>query len=94
MVFKPRLLYGIGQKDVESQAAGFTGGVPSGTGSYFLRDENGNVTQQTKWYQVGSLSETPISTDGKAFDLHFNNNNQGAGAYLLTGVTGAGFPRP
>jgi len=80
MVFKPRLLYGIGQKDVESQAAGFTGGSPSGTGSYFLRDETGNVTQQTKWYQVGSLSETPISTDGKAFDLHFNNNNQGAGA--------------
>lgn len=80
MVFKPRLLYGIGQKTVENQAAGFTGGAPSGTGSYFLRDEKGNVTQQTKWYQVGSLSETPISTDGKAFDLHFNNNNQGAGA--------------
>jgi len=80
MAFKPRLLYGIGQKTVESQAAGFTGGSPSGTGSYFLKDEIGNVTQQTKWYQVGSLSETPISTDGKAFDLHFNNNNQGAGA--------------
>ena len=73
MVFKPRLLYGIGQKDVESQAAGFTGGAPSGTGSYFLRDENGNVTQQTKWYQVGSLSETPISTDGRAFDLGAGN---------------------
>jgi hypothetical protein len=80
MAFKPRLLYGIGIKDVESQAAGFTAGSPSGTGSYFLRDEQGNVTQQNKWYQVGSLSETPISTDGIAFDLHFNNNNQGAGA--------------
>jgi hypothetical protein len=78
MTFKPRLLYGIGIQDVESNAAGFTGGVPSGTGSYFLRDENGNVTQQNKWYQVSSLTETPIS--GAAFDLHFNNNNQGAGA--------------
>jgi hypothetical protein len=78
LAFKPRLLYGIGIQDVESQAAGFTAGSPSGTGSYFLRDEQGNVTQQTKWYQVSSLSETPIS--GTAFDLHFNNNNQGAGA--------------
>jgi hypothetical protein len=78
LAFKPRLLYGIGIQDVESAAAGFTAGSPSGTGSYFLRDETGNVTQQTKWYQVSSLSETPIS--GAAFDLHFNNNNQGAGA--------------
>ena len=78
ITFKPRLLYGIGIQNVESAAAGFTGGSPSGTGSYFLRDETGNVTQQTKWYQVSSLSETPIS--GAAFDLHFNNNNQGAGA--------------
>ena len=78
LAFKPRLLYGIGIQNVESQAAGFTAGAPSGTGSYFLRDESGNVTQQNKWYQVSSLSETPIS--GAAFDLHFNNNNQGAGA--------------
>jgi len=77
LAFKPRLLYGIGLKDVESAAAGYTGSA-SLTGSYFLLDENGTVTRQTKWYQVSSLSETPIS--GAAFDLHFNNNNQGAGA--------------
>ena len=80
MTFKPRLLYGIGIQNVESAAAGFTAGSPSGTGSYFLRDEQGTVTQQNKWYQVGSLNETPISTDGIALDLHYNNNNQGAGA--------------
>ena len=77
MTFKPRLLYGIGVQDVESAAAGYSGTTGT-TGSYFLRDENGNVTQQTKWYQVSSLSEMPIS--GAAFDLHYNNNNQGVGA--------------
>lgn len=77
MVFKPRLLYGIGPKTVEALAAGFSGSATL-TGSYFLLDENGVSTQQTQWYQVSSLTETPIS--GTAFDVHFNNNNQGAGA--------------
>jgi len=78
IAFKPRLLYGIGVQTVESTAAGFTlGGTPQ-TGSYFLRNETGIVTEQTQWYQVSSLSEMPIS--GAAFDIHFNNNNQGYGA--------------
>jgi len=77
MAFKPRLLYGIGLKDVESAAAGYSGSAAF-TGSYFILDEDGNVTRQTQWYQISSLSETPIS--GAAFDVHFNNNNQGAGA--------------
>jgi len=77
ITFKPRLLYGIGSKTVESSAAGFSGSAAL-TGSYFLRDETGNVTRQTTWYQVSSLSEMPIT--GSAFDLHFNNNNQGKGA--------------
>lgn len=77
IVFKPRLLYGIGLQDVESNANGYSGSIPV-TSSYFLRDEIGNVTRQTQWYQVSSLSEMPIS--GAAFDLHFNNNNQAFGA--------------
>jgi len=77
IAFKPRLLYGIGVQTVESTAAGFSGSAGS-TGSYFLRNENGITTQQNQWYQVSSLSEMPIS--GQAYDLHFNNNNQGAGA--------------
>ena len=77
IAFKPRLLYGIGVQNVESSAAGYSG---SGfqTASYWLKDELNNVTRQSTWYQISSLSETPIS--GAAFDLHFNNNNQGVGA--------------
>ena len=77
IAFKPRLLYGIGVQTVENNASGFSGSVGT-TGSYFLKDGVGNTTQQTQWYQVASLNETPIS--GAAFDLHFNNNNQGVGA--------------
>lgn len=77
IAFKPRLLYGMGIQTVENNAAGFTG-TSNTTGSYFLRDEQGNVTEQTQWYQVSSLSQIPIT--GQQYDLHFNNNNQGNGA--------------
>jgi len=77
LAFKPRLLYGVGLKTVESAAAGYSGSAFT-TGSYWLLDENGVTTRQSVWYQVSSLSETPIS--GAALDLHFNNNNVGKGA--------------
>ena len=77
IAFKPRLLYGMGIQTVENNAAGFTG-TSNTTGSYFLRDEQGNVTEQTQWYQVSSLSQIPIT--GQQYDLHFNNNDQGFGA--------------
>jgi hypothetical protein len=77
MTFKPRLLYGIGIQNVESAAAGFSGSAFQ-TASYWLKDELNNVTRQSTWYQVSSLTETPIT--GSAFDLHYNNNNQGYGA--------------
>lgn len=77
MTFKPRLLYGIGAQTVESNAAGYSGSSFQ-TASYWLKDELNNVTRQSTWYQVSTLSEVPIS--GSALDLHYNNNNQGAGA--------------
>jgi hypothetical protein len=64
MTFKPRLLFGIGLKNSDTP--------------YFLRGESGAVTSHSQYYQVSSLSEIPIS--GSALDLHYNNNNQGAGA--------------
>ena len=67
MTFKPRLLYGIGIQNVESAAAGFSGSSFQ-TASYWLKDELNNVTRQSTWYQVSSLTETPIT--GSAFDLH------------------------
>jgi len=67
----------MGIQSVESNAAGFSGSAAL-TSSYFLRTEDGTVSRQNFWYQMTSLSEIPIT--GSAFDLHFNNNNQGKGA--------------
>ena len=79
IAFKPRLLYANGLQTVENAAAGFSAqGVPNNYGNYFIQDEAGSIISSSVWYQVSTLSEIPIT--GSAYDLHYNNNNQGKGA--------------
>jgi hypothetical protein len=78
IAFKPRILYANGLKTVENAAAGFISQGIQNYGNYFIQDEAGAVISSSVWFQVSTLSEIPIT--GSAYDLHYNNNNQGKGA--------------